>query len=242
MSRRYDSKTTTFSPEGRLHQVEYAIEAINNAGSLLGISFKNGAFIAGEKRQLSKLLEPSLSKEKLFKIDDHIVVGVAGVTSDANLLIDLLRNRAQEYRLSFNEPIPVEQLALLLANLKQSYTQFGGLRPFGVACLFVGVDHHFGVQLYGTDPSGNYASWKAHSLGMNASGNEALLKEQWKENLTEQEAKEIFMKMMVKNLSADGILEICKVTKSKGVEFISDETVKEWIAEEKTKSSATAAA
>ena len=87
MSRRYDSRTTTFSPEGRLFQVEYAMEAINNAGSTVGIQFEDGVILAGEKRTISKLLEQGRSKEKLFTIDDHLICAVAGVTSDAAILV-----------------------------------------------------------------------------------------------------------------------------------------------------------
>ena len=59
MARRYDSSTTTFSPEGRLHQVEYAIEAINNAGTCVGILAKDGIVMASEKVLSSGLLAPS---------------------------------------------------------------------------------------------------------------------------------------------------------------------------------------
>ena len=59
MARRYDSSTTTFSPEGRLHQVEYAIEAINNAGTSVGILAKDGVVMASEKKVTSGLLAPA---------------------------------------------------------------------------------------------------------------------------------------------------------------------------------------
>ena len=59
MARRYDSSTTTFSPEGRLHQVEYAIEAINNAGTCVGILSNSGIVLASERRVTSGLLAPS---------------------------------------------------------------------------------------------------------------------------------------------------------------------------------------
>jgi len=59
MARRYDSSTTTFSPEGRLHQVEYAIEAINNAGTCVGILAKDGIVMASERKVTSALLAPS---------------------------------------------------------------------------------------------------------------------------------------------------------------------------------------
>jgi 20S proteasome subunit alpha 3 len=97
MSRRYDQSTTTFSPEGRLHQVEYAIEAINNAGTCLGLLSSDGVVLAGEKKVVSKLLAPSKTSEKTFTIDDHAVCLIAGLTSDANILIQQSRLAAQRF-------------------------------------------------------------------------------------------------------------------------------------------------
>lgn len=55
MARRYDSRTTIFSPEGRLYQVEYAMEAISNAGAALGVLASDGVVLAAEKRITSKV-------------------------------------------------------------------------------------------------------------------------------------------------------------------------------------------
>ncbi|XVE67570.1 hypothetical protein DITRI_Ditri08aG0171100 [Diplodiscus trichospermus] len=84
MSRRYDSRTTIFSPEGRLCQVEYAMEAIGNAGTAIGIPSKDGVVLVGEKKVTSKLLQTSTSTEKMYKIDDHVACAVAGIMFDAN--------------------------------------------------------------------------------------------------------------------------------------------------------------
>jgi 20S proteasome subunit alpha 3 len=138
MSRRYDSRTTIFSPEGRLYQVEYAMEAIGNAGSALGIMTPHGVVLVGEKKVTSKLLQNSRSAEKMYKIDSHLACAVAGIMSDTNILINIARLHAQRYVLAYQEPIPVEQLVQSLCDTKQGYTQFGGLRPFGVSFLFAG--------------------------------------------------------------------------------------------------------
>lgn len=95
MSRRYDQSTTTFSPEGRLHQVEYAIEAINNAGTCLALQSPDGIVLAAERKVVSVLLAPSKTSEKTYPIDDHVVCLVAGLTSDANILINQARMRSQ---------------------------------------------------------------------------------------------------------------------------------------------------
>jgi len=178
MSRRYDQSTTTFSPEGRLHQVEYAIEAINNAGTCVGIVCPNGEGIvlAAEKRVVSKLLAPSKISEKTYPIDNHICCLVAGFSSDAAILIQQARLGAQRYLYAYQESVPVEQTVKAICNYKQSYTQFGGLRPFGVAFLLAGYDVHHGFQLYQTDPSGHYSGWKATVIGQNNQAGKGILK------------------------------------------------------------------
>jgi 20S proteasome subunit alpha 3 len=204
------------------------MEAINNAGSTVGIQFEDGVILAGEKRTISKLLEQGRSKEKLFTIDDHLICAVAGVTSDAAILVEKLRNDSQRYTLSYQEPIPVETLVTGLCNLKQSYTQFGGLRPFGVSFLFAGWDHHHGYQLYHTDPSGNYSAWKATAIGLNHQTGQTTLRESWKAGMTEAEGLELVAKVMLKSMDATKPaaenLEIVILTKE-GIVHVADDDV-----------------
>ncbi len=127
MARRYDSRTTTFSPEGRLYQVEYAMEAISHAGAALGILAKDGIILAAEKKIISKLLDNDKKTEKMYKIDEHIACAVAGITADANILINYARLAAQRYTYTYQELIPVEHLVQSITDIKQGYTQYGGL-------------------------------------------------------------------------------------------------------------------
>ncbi|KAL3764108.1 hypothetical protein ACHAWU_003920 [Discostella pseudostelligera] len=179
MARRYDSSTTTFSPEGRLHQVEYAIEAINNAGTSVGILAKDGVVMASEKKITSGLLAKARTSEKTYKLCPHATCSVAGLTADANILIDQARLRAARYAYQYQEPIPLESLVEHVCNYKQAYTQYGGLRPFGVAFLFAGYDEAHGFQLYQSDPSGNYSGWKATVIGANNQAGKSLLKTEY---------------------------------------------------------------
>ncbi|KAL0706824.1 hypothetical protein Bca4012_073250 [Brassica carinata] len=182
MSRRYDSRTTIFSPEGRLYQVEYAMEAIGNAGSAIG-----------EKKVTSKLLQTSTYSEKMYKIDDHVACAVAGIIP----------------------PMPVEQLVQSLCDTKQGYTQFGGLRPFGVSFLFAGWDKNHGFQLYMSDPSGNYGGWKAAAVGANNQAAQSLLKQDYKEDATREEAVELALKVLSKTMDSTSLtsekLELAEV-------------------------------
>lgn len=93
--------------------------------------------------------------------------------------MDQARLRAGRYLYQFQEPIPVEQLVEHVCNYKQSYTQYGGLRPFGVAFLFAGYDDDHGFQLYQSDPSGNYSGWKATVIGANNQAGKSLLKNEY---------------------------------------------------------------
>ena len=137
------------------------MEAISHAGAAVGILTNSGVVLAAEKKILSKvrlfifyihiscsrlmmiynvyqLLEMSEKSEKMHKLDHHVAVAVAGVNSDANTLINSARLFAQRYQMSYSEPVPIEQLVHNLCDQKQGYTQFGGLRPFGVSFLFAG--------------------------------------------------------------------------------------------------------
>ncbi|KAJ2783263.1 Proteasome subunit alpha type-3 [Coemansia javaensis] len=181
MARRYDSRTTIFSPEGRLYQVEYAMEAISHAGTVIGILSKDGIVLAAERQATSSLLEQSIGSEKIYEMNDNVVAGVAGLTADANILINQSRLIAQRYLLRYDSPIPVEQLVRRLCDLKQGYTQFGGLRPFGVSFLCAGWDPTFGFQLYQSDPAGNYSSWKAACIGENSANSQSILKQEYKD-------------------------------------------------------------
>lgn len=209
MARRYDSSTTTFSPEGRLHQVEYAIEAINNAGTCVGILAKDGIVMASERKVTSALLAPSKSSEKIYKLSQHSACTVAGLTSDANILIDQARLRAGRYAYQYQEPIPIEQLVEHVCNTKQAYTQYGSLRPYGVAFLFAGYDETHGFQLYQSDPSGNYSGWKATVIGANNQAGKSLLKTEYNDGNEEkgdmpdvEEALRLAVKVLNKTMDA----------------------------------------
>ena len=200
MSRRYDSRTTTFSPEGRLYQVEYAMEAISHAGTVLGILARDGVVLAAEKKVTSKLLEQDKSSEKIFQLSENVLAGVAGMTADANSLVNYARNAAQKYLLSYDDNIPVEQLVQRLCDLKQGYTQFGGLRPFGVSLLYAGFDAHHGFQLYQSDPSGNYSGWKATCIGMNNGTATSLLKQEYKDDMDVTQALGLAARVLSKTM------------------------------------------
>merc|ERR1712226_1562665 len=139
MSSGYDKRTTTFNPDGRLLQVEYAIEHINQDASVIGILTKEGVVLAAEKKETSSsgvsMFIPTNESGKLYKLDDHIICSVSGITADANILVDMARLASKRHTYSQKTPMYVEEIVKHLANYKHSYTQYGSSRPFGVALM-----------------------------------------------------------------------------------------------------------
>jgi len=186
------------------------MEAISHAGTVLGVLAKDGVVLAAEKKITGKLLDLSIVKdggyggsgEKIFLINNNVIVGVAGITADANSLVNYSRSSAQRHLFSYNEDIPVEQLTQRLCDLKQGYTQYGGLRPFGVSLLYAGYDPHYHFQLYHSDPSGNYSGWKATCIGANSGTAQSLLKQEYKDEITVEEAIALVVKVMSKTMDS----------------------------------------
>ncbi len=159
----YDRAITIFSPDGRLFQVEYAVETVRKGWTTVGIRAKDGVVLAVERKKISPLADPT-SPEKIVKIDDHLGVAYAGLSSDARILIDRARVNSQINRLYYDEAIDTEVLTKRICDLKQLYTQHAGVRPFGVSFLVAGADKT-GTQLFMTEPSGAYSGYQAVSIG-----------------------------------------------------------------------------
>jgi proteasome alpha subunit len=176
----YDRAITVFSPDGRLFQVEYAREAVKRGTTSVGIKASDGVVLLVDKRIASRLLEPQ-STEKIFQIDDHIGAVTSGLVADARALVDRARVDAQINRVVYNEPIGVEVLAKKICDHKQTFTQYGGVRPYGTALLIGGVDDE-GPHLFETDPSGALLMIKATGIGSGRNAVMEVLEEKYDEN------------------------------------------------------------
>jgi proteasome alpha subunit len=201
--RGYDMAITQFSPEGRLFQVEYAIEAVRRGTTAIVCRNKNSVIFAVEKKS-SELQEQSNSSEKIFKIDDHIGVAIAGLTADARVLIDRARVQAQVNLLNYDERISVKDCTLNICEYKQVFTQNAGVRPFGVSFLIAGIDMNNGPSLYLTDPSGAMWGYKAFAIGSGAAEARAYLEEHYKEDMSDEELKLLPLRTL-KELMGDNL-------------------------------------
>lgn len=162
----YDRAITVFSPDGRLYQVEYAIETVNRGTVAVGIKSSDGVVFAAEER--SKKLQIDAHAQKIFQIADHIGVAAAGYIPDARSMVDNARFFAQSNQLVHDEPVGPETLTKHLADMCQNYTQFAGVRPMGVSLIIGGVDASGRNGLFLTDPSGTYIQYDAVAIGSNA--------------------------------------------------------------------------
>ena len=180
--RGYDHGVSTFSPDGRLYQVEYARESVKRGTTTAGLKFKEGVVLVCDKRIASRLIIPE-SIEKMFKIDNHVGIATSGLVADARQLVARARVESQVNRITYADTIPVDVLVKKICDFKQSFTQYGGSRPFGTALLIGGVDDN-GIHLYETDPSGAYQSYHAGAIG---SGRNTVIdhfESNWKPGLT----------------------------------------------------------
>lgn len=188
----YDRAITIFAPNGRLYQVEYSLEAVRRGTTAIGIRASDGVVLVVEKR-VSPLQEPS-SIEKIFIVDSHVGVAIAGLTADARILIDNARVEAQSHRYLYDEPIDIELLTKRVCDIKQLYTQRAGVRPFGVSLLIAGVDRE--PQLFMTDPSGAYWGYRATAIGAGGHDAKMRLEESYNDNINVEDAIKLALKIL----------------------------------------------
>lgn len=198
----YDRAITVFSPDGRLFQVEYALETVNRGATILGIACSEGIVLGAEEKIESKLQDENFMW-KLFEVDDHLGAAVVGLGSDARILIDQARVYAQSNKLMYDEPIDIEIVAKRVGDIKQLYTQHAGVRPFGVSIIFGGIDKT-GSRIFATDPSGSIRGWKAVAVGVGKETVEGILKTEYNEKLDIETATKLAIKSLVKAQEARG--------------------------------------
>ncbi|MHA1130227.1 MAG: archaeal proteasome endopeptidase complex subunit alpha [Candidatus Helarchaeota archaeon] len=230
----YDRAITQFSPDGRLFQVEYAIEAVRRGTTAIGIRCDDGVVLAVEKRIMT-LQEPE-SVEKIFDIDLHVGAAIAGLTADARVLIDQARIQAQINRLYYNENITIAVLTKKICDICQVYCQHGGVRPFGVSLLIAGVDDE--PKLFMTDPSGAFWGYKAQAIGAGAQTVREVLEKEYDEKRSVDEIILMALNALQKVIEAEldpTKAEIAVIrTESKKFERLSLKEMENYIKEAKT--------
>ena len=192
----YDRGLTMFSPEGRLYQVEYALEAVKRGTLAIAIKAADGAIIVVHKKISTLLMDPN-QIHKVYLVDKHVGVAISGLHADARVLTDQARIQAAVHRLNFDEDVPVEVLVKRICDISQAYSQHGGVRPFGASLMFVGIDDQ-GPQLFTTSPSGTYFSWIAKAIGFKSDECQDYLKDNYKELKPLDQIKAFAVKVLIK--------------------------------------------
>jgi len=182
----YSFSLTTFSPSGKLVQIEYALNAVAAGATSLGVKAKNGIVIATEKKLPSILIDET-SMQKIVMLTPNIAVVYSGMGPDFRVLCRKGRKSAQQYYRVYREVIPVTMLVRELAAVMQEYTQRGGVRPFGISLLLAGYDHN-GPQLFQIDPSGSYFAWKASAIGKHMVNAKTFLEKRYNDELELEDA------------------------------------------------------
>jgi proteasome alpha subunit len=183
----YDRTATLFSPEGRLLQVEYAEKTVRLGSASLAMVCTDGVIILVDKRISDPLLIPE-SSMKIYEVDDHIMASTAGILSDSRILMEKAQGNAQQHRIVYDEPVDVESVIREIANQQQAYTQYGGVRPFGIKVIMAGINNNKSAKVFVSDVTGNYSGVKATAIGEYDEKILEFLRKEYKDNLTIEKA------------------------------------------------------
>jgi proteasome alpha subunit len=213
----YDRTATMFSPQGHLLQVEYAEKTVRLGSSSIGMTCTDGVFIIADLRVEDKLIIPQ-SANKIYEIDSHIIASVAGIVSDARVLIERAQVLAQQNRVTYDSPIEPELIIKDISNIKQQATQYGGARPFGVSLMVAGVDDGK-PELFTSDVTGNYLSYYANAIGENDDKIKEALREKYKSDLTIKKGVKLaldILKDVEEKKFNTGRFEVCYIKNDEG--------------------------
>ncbi|PYH40519.1 proteasome core particle subunit alpha 7 [Aspergillus saccharolyticus JOP 1030-1] len=165
----YDLSNSVFSPDGRNFQVEYAVKAVENGGTAVGIRCKDGVVLAVEKIISSKLLKPGANK-RIATVDRHIGIVSAGLIPDGRHFVSRARDEASSWRNVYKGPIPVSALSNRLGSYVQAYTLYSSVRPFGVSAIIGGWDSEAELAVDGQVGNGPNAGSGGKVEGAKAGG------------------------------------------------------------------------
>jgi len=232
----YDRAITVFSPDGRLYQVEYAIETVRRGTIAVGVKCKDGIIIAVEEKP--RKLQISNTAQKIFQIDDHVGVAAAGYIPDARSQVDNARFFSQSNKMVYDEPVEVETIAKHLADQCQQYTQYAGVRPYGVALILGGVVNDK-PELYLTDPSGTYISYDAIAIGSGSEQVTDFLEKTYKDDISLDDAAILAtagIYLSSEDKEGTSHIRMARIKKETGLyELVSDEQITKYASDAKTK-------
>jgi len=220
---------TMYSPDGRIYQVEYAIETVKRGTLAIGVCSKEGVIMAVEEKP--RALQTVNITQKIFQVDHHIGVAAAGYIPDARVSVDNARFFSQGSKMTYDEPVEVATVAKHLADQSHQFTQYSGVRPNGVSLIIAGVDQK-GESIYVTDPSGTYVQYAAIAIGAGADEVNTFLEKHYSSDMSLSDAASLAIAAI--NLKAEhkeGLnhIKMAKVTTTKKIfERVSDSDLQDY--------------
>mmetsp|Transcript_9256 Transcript_9256/g.32156 ORF Transcript_9256/g.32156 Transcript_9256/m.32156 type:complete len:249 (+) Transcript_9256:199-945(+) len=164
----YDLSVTTYSPDGKVFQVEYAQKAVDNSGTSVGLRCKDGVVLGVEKFVTSKLFTPGTGR-RVYAVDRHSGAAASGLTPDARVVVQRARSECQQYKNFYGGLIPANVLADRLASYLHLFTLYWYLRPMGAGVLLATYDKD-GPSLYLLETSGEAHRYFGTAIGKGRQG------------------------------------------------------------------------
>lgn len=218
----YDRAITIFSPDGKLNQIDYAMEAVKRGYTAIGIVGKDCVVLCVEKQATPKLQESRIIR-KILRVDQKICLTFAGLQADSRVLVNKTRVECQSYRLNCEDAPTVDYVARYIADIQQQYTYRGGARPFGLSVLLAGFDGKGRPRLFQTDPAGTYYGWRAHAIGRNGKTVSDYLEKKYKDGMSVDDVKKLGIKALLEVVQgATDNIEVMIVDKD-GTKFMPEE-------------------
>jgi len=228
-SRGYDMTPTMYSPDGRIYQVEYAMETVKRGTLAIGICSKEGIIIAVEEK--ARTLQTTNVTQKIFQVDFHIGVAAAGYIPDARIQVDSARFFSQGNRMTYDESVEIGTVAKYLADQSHQFTQYSGVRPNGVSLIIAGIDQK-GESIYVTDPSGTYVQYAAVAIGAGSDDVNEFLEKHYNQDMSIDDVASLAISAInLKDEQKDGIndIKMAKITtETKVFENVSESDLKNY--------------
>ena len=221
-SRGFDLTPTMYSPDGRIYQVEYAMETVKRGTLAIGVCSKEGVIMAVEEK--TRTLQTTDITQKIFQVDFHIGIAAAGYIPDARIQVDSARFFSQGNRMTYDESVEIGTVAKYLADQSHQFTQYSGVRPNGVALIIAGIDQK-GESIYVTDPSGTYVQFAAVAIGADSDDVNEFLEKHYSPDMSIDDASSLAIAAInLKDKQKDGTddIKMAKITtKAKVFEKVS---------------------
>ena len=153
----------------------------------IGVVCKDGVILSSDTRVTMGYFIAHKQGKKVYKIDEHIGMTIAGSVADAQKVIDIITANAQLYRINLNRPMPISSAARMTSNLLFS------ARGLMAQVLVGGVDDS-GPHVFNLDPFGSLTEEKMTATGSGSPVAIGVLEDQFREGMTIQEALPVVAK------------------------------------------------